>query len=42
VERIKNVAQAGTRASKPAKKYFHRFFGIAACFLPDDQARLVV
>jgi len=32
VERIKNVAQAGTRTSNPAKEYFHKVFDIAACF----------
>ena len=42
VERIKNVAQAGTRANNPAKEYFHKVFDITACFLLYDQARLVV
>jgi hypothetical protein len=38
VERIKNVAQAGTRTNNPANEYFHSVFDIAACFLPYDQA----
>ena len=42
MERIKNVAQAGTRTNKPAKEYFQRFFDIAVGFLLYDQARLVV
>jgi hypothetical protein len=32
-ESIRNVAQIGTRANKPAKKYCHKVFDIAAGFL---------
>ena len=33
VEKIKNVAQIGTRANNPAKEYCHKVFDIAAGFL---------
>jgi hypothetical protein len=42
VERIKNVAQAGTRTNNPAKEYFHTVFDIAASFLLYDRAEFAV
>jgi hypothetical protein len=42
VEKIKNVAQAGTRTNNPAKEYFHTVFDIAACFFLHDRVRRIV